>query len=100
MQACIHQKVHFIGSASQESSPTPNSLKLASTKGLSKAASMGFIRVAGNVFECPSTQDLWKVSGDKVIRMSSTEVDNNEKLKPATGNPKEYLDELLADLHF
>lgn len=70
-------------------------------EGLKKAASMGLIRVAGNVFECPSTQDFWKIKGDKVIRLSGIEVDNNESLPPAdVNNPSSYLREILADLDF
>jgi hypothetical protein len=97
MQANIHQQVHFLGSPTRKLA----SSKQASEKGMQKAAFLGLIRIAGNMFECPSTKDLWKVNGDKVIRLSSTEVDFNEKLTPAdSDDPKGYLAGLLAELEF
>lgn len=73
----------------------------ASAKGLQKAAGMGLIRVAGNMFECPSSKDFWRVDGDKVIRVSSVEVNLNEKLQPAdSNNPDRYLEKLLSELEF
>lgn len=98
MRADVHQQVHFL--SGNESHGLP-SLKEASSKGVRKAASMGLIRVAGNMFECPSSKDLWKVSGDKVIRISGSEVDNNENLKPANeDDPKSFLASILAELEF
>lgn len=98
MRANIHQQVHFLSGNQSHGLP---SLKEASSKGIRKAATMGLIRVAGNMFECPSTKDLWKVSGDKVIRLSNTEVDNEENLKPANeDDPKGFLASILAELEF
>ena len=99
MQANIHQKVSFIGGPRKERKIA--SASSASDRGLKKAASLGLIRVAGNMFECPSTKDLWRVNGDKVIRITSTEVDNGEKLQAAdASDPKNFLASLLSDLDF
>lgn len=97
MRASINQAVHFLSGKPRKLA----SAKQASDAGLQKAASMGLIRIAGNMFECPSSKDLWKVDGDKVMRVSSVEVDFNESLKPANPNdPDRYLKEILAELDF
>ena len=97
MRANVNQPVHFLSGGGRKLA----SSKLASEKGLKKAASLGLIRVAGNVFECPSSKDLWKVDGDKVMRVSSVEVDFNESLKPAdTNDPSRFLKDILAELDF
>ena len=98
MRAHIYQQVHYL---SGQGGRKLASSKLASEKGLKKAATLGLIRVAGNMFECPSSKDLWKVNGDKVIRVTSTEVDFDEKLKAAnTEDPKHFLASILAELDF
>lgn len=85
------QQVHYLG---RKKSNTPPS-----DMGVKQAAAMGLIRVAGNVFECPSSKDFWKVDGSKVIRLTSSEVDNDESLKPAnTVNPSKFLKDILAEL--
>jgi len=87
-----NQTVYFLGRKAK--SPIPPT-----EEGLKKAASMGFVRIAGNVFECPSSKDFWKVDGSKVIRLTSSEVDNNESLKPANKvNPSKFLKDILAEL--
>lgn len=97
MRAHIYQEVHFLSGENRKLA----SSKQASTKGLQKAAMLGLLRIAGNMFECPSSRDLWKVNGDKVIRLSSTEVDFDEKMKPADSeDPKHYLASILAELDF
>jgi hypothetical protein len=97
MRASIHQKVHFVASHTRHE--TLASTKLASAEGMKKASAMGLVRVAGNMFECPSSKDFWKVEGSKVIRVSSIEVDANEHLKPADADdPSGYLQSILADL--
>jgi hypothetical protein len=66
-----------------------------------KIASMGLNRVAGNVYECPSTKDFWKVQGGKVVRMATEEVDNGERLAAAPhDNPSNFLASILDDLTF
>lgn len=66
-----------------------------------KIASMGLNRVAGNIYECPSTQDFWKVQGNKVVRMATDEVDNGEKLQAAPSDtPANFLASILDDLSF
>lgn len=100
MQASTNQKVSFVGRSKNSLNKLASS-KLASDKGLRKAADLGLLRVAGNMFECPSTKDLWRVNGDKVIRVSSVEVDYNENLQPADAkNPQNFLASLLSDLDF
>jgi hypothetical protein len=97
MRASINQPVHFLTGKPRKLA----SSKLANDRGLQKAASMGLIRIAGNVFECPSSRDLWKVDGDKVMRVSSVEVDFHESLKPADpANPDRFLKDILAELDF
>jgi hypothetical protein len=66
-----------------------------------KIASLGLNRVAGNIYECPSSKDFWKVQGNKVVRMVAEEVDNSEKLAAAPAdNPAMYLASILDDLSF
>lgn len=60
---------------------------------------LGLVRVAGNVFECPSTKDFWKVNGNKVVRLSGGAVDNGEKVVAAdAAAPDDFLSEILSDL--
>jgi|ERR1700739_893625 len=67
----------------------------------SKIASMGLNRVAGNIYECPSTKDFWAVQGNKVIRMATEEVDNGERLPSAPSDtPASFLAAILDDLTF
>jgi hypothetical protein len=67
-----------------------------------KIASMGLTRVAGNVYECPSTQDFWQVTGGgKIMRLSGDEVDNGESIPAAPQDkPMEFLSSILDDLSF
>ena len=64
---------------------------------------MGLVRLAGNMFECKSTKDFWKVSekDGSLVRMTSGEVDNGEHIQSA---PKEagadFLQDILAGLEF
>lgn len=67
----------------------------------SKIASMGLNRVAGNVYECPSTKDFWKVQGNKIVKMVVDEVDNGEKIPAAPSDtPMDFLNDILGDLTF
>ena len=98
MRATLNQSVHYLSTGKSQKLA---SSKLASDKGLKKAATLGLIRIAGNMFECPSSHDLWRVEGDKVMRISSVEVDYNEKLKPADpDDPNGFLKDILAELEF
>ncbi len=58
-------------------------------------------RIAGNVFECPSTKDFWKVNGNKIIKLVGAEVDNGESI-PGTpeDKPQAFLANILDDLEF
>lgn len=59
-------------------------------------------RVAGNVYECPSTQDFWEVKEGKLKRLTSNNVvDNGESLVAANkDNPELSLKAILDDLDF
>jgi hypothetical protein len=84
----------------------PSSNHLPKTASLSgdvqkKIASMGLVRRAGNIYECPSTKDFWAVKNGKIMRLTVTEVDNGESLKAAPrGNPSGFLSAVLNDLTF
>ncbi len=90
------QKVYYIGrrkQATEEEAPSPYLVK--------KAAFMGLIHIAGNLFECPSSRDLWKVRGGKILRLTEKEVDNKERVKPADAkNPSKFLKDILSELEF
>lgn len=89
----VNQKVCYLKASRSQA------VESVTITGLKTAAAMGLVRIAGNVFECPSSQDFWKVNGSKVIRLSSSEVDNGESLKPANAsNPSRYLKDILAEL--
>lgn len=98
--ACIGVKSHT------EDLHTPSKNHLASDQSLStsarkKIASMGLTRVAGNVYECPSTQDFWKVQGNSIIRLSADEVSNGESIPAAPRNDSAgFLADILDDLTF
>jgi len=69
----------------------------------SKIASMGLLRVAGNVYEAPSTMDFWKVTSEGGIKRlcSGDEVDNGESIQAAPQDkPMEFLSSILDDLSF
>ena len=88
--------VFYVGKVKQaleEKTPSPYLVK--------KAAFMGFIHIAGNLFECPSSKDLWKVKGGKILRLTGKEVDNKERVKPADRkNPSKFLGDILSELEF
>jgi hypothetical protein len=61
----------------------------------------GLSRIAGNIFLCKSTRDLWSIRNGKVIRLTSIEVDNGESAAGAPADdPGAFLRESLADLTF
>ena len=63
------------------------------------AKGMGLIRLAGNVFSKPASKDFWKVDGDKIVRLVSSEVDLDESLEPtSTDDPEGHIASLLAEL--
>ena len=90
------QKVYYVGrkkATAEEESPSPYLIK--------QASFMGLIHIAGNLFECPSSKDLWKVRGGKILRLTDKEVDNKEKVKPADPkNPSRFLRDILSELEF
>lgn len=80
---------HFISTA-----PLASELK-------QKIASMGLERVAGNIYECPSTRDFWKVKGTSIVKLVGDEVDNGEAIKAAPkSNPRGFLGAVLDDISF
>jgi|SRR5208282_1255793 len=66
-----------------------------------KIASMGLERVAGNIYECPSTRDFWKVKGNSIVKLVGDEVDNGEHIKAAPDeNPMGFLGSVMGDIEF
>lgn len=63
---------------------------------------LGLMRVAGNVYECPSSKDFWEVKEGKIMRLTSAnEVDNSETLMAADSrDPESSLKHILDDLEF
>lgn len=58
-------------------------------------------RVAGNVYECPSTKDFWKVQGNKIVKLVGSEVSNGESIPAAPEDkPAAFLAHILDDLEF
>jgi len=84
--------------------PTKNHYASLSKDAAAKVAEMGLTRVAGNVFECPSTKDFWKVGETgSLVRLTSGEVDNGDRIAPApkeSAQTADFLQGILADLEF
>jgi hypothetical protein len=58
-------------------------------------------RVAGNVYECPSTKDFWKVQGNKIVKLVGNEVNAGESIAAAPDDkPAAFLAHILDDLEF
>ena len=58
-------------------------------------------RVAGNVYECPSTKDFWKVQGNKIVKLVGNEVNQGESIPAAPEDrPAAFLAGILDDLEF
>lgn len=58
-------------------------------------------RVAGNVYECPSTKDFWKMQGNKIVKLVGSEVSNGESIPAAPDDkPDAFLAHILDDLEF
>jgi hypothetical protein len=58
-------------------------------------------RVAGNVFECPSTKDFWKVQGNNIVRLVGKEVNEGDSIPAAPEDkPAAFLANILGDLEF
>jgi hypothetical protein len=70
--------------------------------GMKVAASLGLVKIAENMYECPSTKDLWRVEGSRIVRVSKAdEVDNGETMKAADVNaPDVFLAKILDELEF
>lgn len=105
MQRTYHLSGHTIGMNREEHAvaPSTNHFKSASVtrKLAAEIHELGLRRVAGNVFECPAQRDFWAVADGKLMRLSMTEVDDNEHLAAAPRNdPGSYLSQVLNDLSF
>lgn len=64
-------------------------------------ARMNLQRVAGNMYECPSTRDFWQVTAEGGIKRlaETTTVDSGEKLMAADAtDPESTLNTILSDL--
>lgn len=107
------QRFHHYASAGVGTRPSeafvPSKNHFASTVKLNKEATamvaeMGLMRVAGNVFECPSSKEFWKVGdGGSLVRLTSGEVDNGDTISPApkeSSQTADFLQGILADLEF
>jgi hypothetical protein len=58
-------------------------------------------RVAGNVYECPSTKDFWKVQGNRIVKLVGNEVNQGESIPAAPDDrPAAFLAHILDDLEF
>ena len=58
-------------------------------------------RIAGNVYECPSTKDFWKVQGNKIMKLVGDEVNAGESIPAAPDDqPAAFLANILDDLEF
>jgi hypothetical protein len=59
-------------------------------------------RVAGNVYECPSTKDFWRVEGGKIKKLvGSGDVEQGESIPAAPDDrPAAFLAHILDDLEF
>jgi len=63
--------------------------------------SMMMRRIAGNVYECPSTKDFWKVQGNKIVKLVGNEVNQGESIPAADSErPAMSLASILDDLEF
>ena len=77
--------------------PEKEDNKPASLKKL--ASSLGLTKSSANKFVCPSTKDFWEVRGDKIVRLSSEEVDFGEILDaPKDEDPGRFLSSILDEL--
>lgn len=103
MKRTHHMTGHTIGltEGDRAVAPSANHFKQASEEVRKKIASMGLVRRAGNIFECPSTRDFWSVKNGKIVRLTVTEVDDGDRLKAAPrNNPGGFLTAVLDDLTF
>lgn len=91
---------HPLQKVGKMDSPTANHFRPATASAKKKIASLNLNRVAGNVYECPSTKDFWKVNGSSVIRISSKEVDNGEKISQSSSSFNAPNDDIFSDLEF
>ena len=58
-------------------------------------------RIAGNVYECPSTKDFWKVQGNRIVKLVGDEVSAGESIPAAPDDkPAAFLANILDDLEF
>lgn len=58
-------------------------------------------RVAGNVYECPSTKDFWKVQGNRIVKLVGNEVNEGDTIPAAPDDrPAAFLANILDDLEF
>lgn len=104
MGKLIHAASHGVGTRVGDDVPSQNHFASATSinPGVkAKIASMGLRRVAGNIYECPSTKDFWRVKGNGIVRLTADEVDNHERIAAAPAQaPMNFLEEVLGSLEF
>jgi len=91
-----HYAAAGVGSHRHDAPPSANHFTKPDKQASAMIDELGLQRVAGNLYECPSTRDFWKVS-DKggITRLTSDEVDNGEHIEAA---PKEAAEDFLHDV--
>jgi hypothetical protein len=96
MKAILYQPHHLSSNVD-----VPTLFESRVSKGTKIAAALGLKKIAENLYECPSSKDLWKVDGNKIIRTSSEEVNNGETLAAADAEaPDVFLAKILEELEF
>lgn len=107
MKRTVHYAAQGVGNRPSETF-TPSKNHFANAK-LSKEVTaqieeMGLARVAGNVFECASSQEFWKVSDTgSLVRLTTGEVDHGDRIAPApkeSAQTADFLQGILSDLEF
>ena len=106
MKKLSHMSAHGVG-AGRESAQLPSlpSINHAKSASLNKVAAQvkqrGLRRVAGNVFVCPSSKDFWGVKGNKLVRLTSQEVDNGESIAiPSGRSPQDSITQIFDGITF
>ncbi len=106
MRRTIHYSAAGVGTRPPEQlMPSGNHYTKPSKEASVQIAEMGLIRRCANIYECPSTKDFWKVNdkNGSLVRLTSGEVDNGERIAPApkeSAQAADFLQSVLADLSF
>ncbi len=91
-----HYAAVGVGSRPSGAAPSTNRFTQPDKQASAVIAEFGLQRVAGNLYECPSTRDFWKISDrGGITRLTADEVDNGEHIEAA---PKEAGEDFLRDV--